>query len=144
VLLITVLLLAAATLVMRYTRLGLAFRASSWSPEIAAAYGVNVGLVRFCSAAAAAALAGLAGVFAAVLAGSVSPFLGSAAGLKGIVAMLIGGAGNLPGAVIGGLSIGVIEALSGQVVSGSTSQVVSYAVLFLVMVARPSGLMKER
>lgn len=136
------LIVAAGT--MRFTSVGLAFRAASWAPGLANAYGVNVPSVRLVSAAGAGALAGLAGVFVALLGGSVDPTLGASVGLTGIVAMLIGGAGNLVGAVFGGLAVGVIESLSGQFVSTSLSQAVSYAVLFLVMVVRPSGLMRER
>jgi branched-chain amino acid transport system permease protein len=99
--------------------------------------------VRFGAALVAALFIGLAGVFIGLMAGSVSPLMGAAAGLKGMVAMLIGGAGNLPGAVVGGLAVGVIESVSAQYVSSSFSGAAAFAVLFLVMVLKPSGLMKE-
>lgn len=146
--LITVCVIAALItplmLVMRYSRLGLAFRATSWAPDLANSYGVNVRAIRLLSAAAAAVSASLAGIFAVLNDGSVSPALGAHAGLTGLVAMLIGGAGNLPGAVVGGLSIGIIEAASGVFISSAAAQAVSYGVLFFIMVFKPSGLMKER
>lgn len=138
------LLLIAVSCIMKWTSLGLAFRAASWSPDLAQAYGVNVSLVRFASASAAAIAAGFAGTFAVLTDGSVSPTLGAGIALTGLVAMLIGGAGNLVGSVFGGLLVGLIEAMSGLFVSGSISHAISFLMLFLVMVVKPSGLMKER
>lgn len=128
----------------RFTSLGLAFRASAWEPELAVAYGVNVRRVRLLSAGAASVAAGLAGACAAVLAGSVSPYLGAAAGLNGLVAMLIGGAGNAVGAIIGGLLVGLLAALAAVFISSSMQGVVSLGMLFLIMVVKPAGLMRER
>ncbi len=139
---VTGVLLVAAGATMRYTRIGLAFRASAAAPDLAEAYGVGVGSVRRGAAVVAGAGVGLAGVFGAVLAGSVSPFFGAAMGLNGIVAMLIGGAGNLSGAVFGGVLIGVLESVSSQYMAGSSAQIVSYSLLFFVMIVRPTGLMK--
>ena len=88
-------------------------------------------------------LIGLAGVFIALTAGSVGPLLGATAGLKGMVAMLIGGAGNLPGAVVGGLAVGLVESVSLQYTTSALSGAIAFAVLFALMVLKPSGLMKE-
>lgn len=128
----------------RQTTIGLAFRASSWSPEIASAYGISTEKVRLGSAVAASFSIGLAGVLTGVLAGSVSPFMGEATGLKGLVAMLLGGAGNLVGALAAGLLIGVLESASGLFVSNAMKNVISFGLLFGVMVFKPSGLFKER
>ncbi len=136
-----VLLIAA---IARFTKLGLGFRASAWQPELAQAYGINVRGVRLFSAGAAGVAAGLAGACAGILAGSVSPYAGALTGLNGLVAMLIGGAGNPVGAVLGGLLVGVLQAFGGLFVSSSMQGVISLALLFLVMILRPSGLMKER
>lgn len=126
------------------TRIGLAFRASSWNADIAGAYGVDTERVRVGSAFAAAVAVGLAGVLAGVLAGSVHPYMGEDNGLKGLVAMLLGGAGNLPGALLAGLLVGMLESGAGMFISGALKNVVSYGLLFLVMVVKPSGLLKER
>jgi branched-subunit amino acid ABC-type transport system permease component len=136
--------LVAAGLIARFTTLGLSFRAAAWQPQLAMAYGVNVRWVRLISAGAAGVAAGLAGACAGILAGSVSPFTGAATGLNGLVGMLIGGAGNPVGAVLGGLLVGVLQALGAVFVSSSMQGVISLSLLFLIMILRPSGLMKER
>jgi len=124
--------------------IGLAFRASSWNSDIARAYGVDTERIRLGSAAAAAVAIGLAGVLTGVLAGSVHPYMGEANGLKGMVAMLLGGAGNLVGALLAGLLVGMLESGAGMFVSSAMKNVVSFGLLFLVMVVKPSGLLKER
>jgi branched-chain amino acid transport system permease protein len=126
------------------SRVGLAFRASSWNSDIARAYGINIERVRLGSAFAAAISIGLVGVLTGVLAGSVHPYLGEANGLKGLVAMLLGGAGNLPGALLAGLLVGMLESGAGMFVSSAMKNVVSFGLLFFVMIVKPSGLLKER
>lgn len=144
VLAVALVFVLGAIYLTKRTKVGLAFRASSWSPEIAAAYGISTERVRLGSAIAASFSIGLAGVLTGVLAGSVSPFMGEANGLKGLVAMLLGGAGNLVGALIAGLLIGVLESGSGLFVSSAMKNVISFGLLFCVMVFKPSGLFKER
>lgn len=126
------------------SKVGLAFRASSWNSDIARAYGVNIERVRLGSAFAAAIAVGLVGVLTGVLAGSVHPYLGEANGLKGLVAMLLGGAGNLPGALLAGLLVGMLESGAGMFVSSAMKNVVSFGLLFVVMIVKPSGLLRER
>lgn len=144
VLLVVIAMLAAAMTVLRRSKVGLAFRASSWSPEIAEANGVNIEAVRVWSTVASGVYAGIAGALIGVLAGSVSPFAGFSTGLKGIVAMLVGGAGNPLGAVVGGTLIGVSESMVGGIVSNAIKGVISFGVLLLVMLLRPHGIMQER
>jgi branched-chain amino acid transport system permease protein len=141
---ITLVFVLSAIILTKRSQIGLAFRASSWSPEIASAYGISTERVRLGSAVAASFSIGLAGVLGGVLAGSVSPFMGEANGLKGLVAMLLGGAGNLVGALVAGLLVGVLESGAGLFVSSAMKNVVSFGMLFLVMVFKPSGLFKER
>lgn len=133
-----------ALIIEKRSKVGLAFRSSSWNPEVASAYGVDIERVRMGSAVAASVMIGLAGVLSGVLAGSVNPHMGEGNGLKGLVAMLLGGAGNLPGALLAGLLVGVLEAGAGLYVSSAMRNVVSFGLLFAVMVFRPSGLLKER
>jgi len=140
---VALVLVVAAIVVMRSSRVGLAFRSSAWAPDLAGAYGVNLPAVRLGSAVVSSLLIGLAGVFIALTAGSVGPLLGATAGLKGMVAMLIGGAGNLPGAVVGGLAVGLVESVSLQYTTSALSGAIAFAVLFALMVLKPSGLMKE-
>ena len=142
VLCITFALLASAAIAMKVSKLGLAFRATAAEPQLAEAYGIGVRSVLLGSAASAGVGIGLAGPLGAVQGGSVSPFFGATMGLMGIVAMLLGGAGNPAGAVVGGLLVGIIQSVASQYLSGSMGEVASYSLLLLVMVARPSGLMK--
>lgn len=144
ILLVTVICLFGIAALSRVTTLGLAFRASAWQPALAATYGVDVRRIRLISAGAAGALTGLSGAFTAVLGGSVSPTLGASAGLNGLVGMLIGGAGNPAGAVVGGLTVGGLQSLAGEFAPTSIKGIVSLALLFLILIVRPSGLMRER
>lgn len=130
--------------VFRYTLVGLAFRATSWAPELGSAYGVNTTAVQVGSVLASGIAIGLAGVLTAVLAGSASPFMGTDAGLKGVIAMLVGGAGNVYGAVAGGLLIGILESVAELYVSSAMKTAISFGLLLLVMILRPGGLLKER
>jgi branched-chain amino acid transport system permease protein len=144
VLAITAGALIVCAAVARLTSIGLSFRATAWRPQLASAYGVDTRRVRLISAAAAAAASGLAGGCIAILSGSASPVTGADAGLSGLVAMLIGGAGNPLGAVVGGLTVGLLDSLGGTIFSTSLQSVLSLGLLFIIMISRPSGLMKER
>jgi branched-chain amino acid transport system permease protein len=137
-------LLLLVVAVFRWTRIGLAFRVTSWAPELAPAYGVAVGAVQTGSVVASAVAMGLAGVLSGLLFGSVSAFAGATTGLKGVIAMLMGGAGNVYGALVGGLVVGISESVAELYISSGMKSVVSLALLLVVMVVRPQGLLQER
>jgi branched-chain amino acid transport system permease protein len=129
----------------KYTRLGLAMRATAFDQEAALAQGVSVGAVFALSWAIAGALAALAGMFVGTGAGIDQ---GSAfVALKALPAVILGGLDSIQGAIVGALIIGIFEGLSvtyqGQYLSflgGNFSQVVPYLVMLVVLLVRPYGL----
>lgn len=125
------------------TRLGRAVRAVSENPETAALLGVNVGGVILATVMLASALGGAAGVLVGLSFVSVSAVMGVSYGLKGLAVIILGGLGNVKGAVVGGLVIGVLEALTvayGGPQGAGYKDAVAFGFLFLILVLRPQGL----
>jgi branched-subunit amino acid ABC-type transport system permease component len=140
---VTVVLFAAAILVLRNRRLGVSFRASAWAPHLAEPYGVNVKLVQNSAALAAALLAAVAGVSIACVQQVAGPYLGFDEGLKGIVAMLLGGGASVVGALLGAVTFGMAEAIGQYLIKGAGKDLLSYLLLFGVLLLRPQGLIKS-
>ncbi|MDQ3624132.1 MAG: branched-chain amino acid ABC transporter permease [Verrucomicrobiota bacterium] len=139
------LLIALRFIVMR-TKMGLAMRALSLNPTAAALMGVNINRVIAFTFALGSALAGAGGICFAVLYTKIDPFMGLLPGIKAFIAAVLGGIGNLPGAALGGVLIGVIEAL----VVGYSSTIgipsgyrdaVAFVILILILLFKPSGLL---
>lgn len=115
------------------TRLGTAIRALSESPEAAALMGINVAAMGAAAFLLASAVGGVGGVLIAASHQQVTPYFGLWATMKGLTAMLLGGAGSLPGAVVGGLVLGVVEVLALTYLGGQFRDLVAYALLFAVV-----------
>jgi branched-chain amino acid transport system permease protein len=131
--------------IVRLTSIGLAFRAVSRSPDIALANGINVERVRLGSAAVASGLVGLTGILIGATASSAGPYdaTAQALGLTGLLAMLLGGAGNLAASVLAGLFVGVLDSGTQLFISSDLNTVVSLGLLLVVLVIRPNGLGRE-
>ncbi len=134
-----VLVLALTWLVQR-TRLGRELRAVAESPRAAQVVGVNVDRAIAASFFLSSALGGAAGVLYG-LAYDVHVDMGRSVELKGLAVIIVGGMGSMPGAVIAGIALGVIETLVVAQLGGSFRDVVSFAGLFLILVLRPRGLL---
>ena len=142
----------AMMLLVHRTRLGMAMRATAQNREVAGLMGVNINTVISAAFLIGSALAAIAGVMITSYYGVAQYTMGFMLGLKAFTAAVLGGIGNLGGAVLGGLLLGLIEALgSGYVgdltngVFGSHYQdVFSFIVLVVVLIFRPSGLLGER
>jgi branched-chain amino acid transport system permease protein len=126
------------------TRYGTAMRATPQDREAAGFMGIRVNQVIMVTFLIGSALAGVAGVLAGLLYTQVDFFMGYLAGLKAFTAAVLGGIGNIRGAVLGGLLLGLVEALSTPFINGAYVNVVSFAVLILALLVRPSGLLGER
>jgi branched-chain amino acid transport system permease protein len=145
-LLVMVVLLVLLSWVSRYLMVGLALVGMSEDREAAALRGINVRRLAFLTFAATGLLAGVLGLFVGPKTFAVAT-LGASLALKGFVALAIGGFGSLPGAVIGGLTVGLAEQLAARYLGSEFSNLAVFAILVLVLMIRPAGLfgrVKER
>jgi branched-chain amino acid transport system permease protein len=148
--LFTLLALAVCTVFLWFfvnrTKTGRAMVATSQDPDTARLMGINVDRVIMAAFAVGAGLAAIAGVAHGLRYGNIDPRMGFLAGLKAFTAAVLGGIGNINGAVIGGLVLGVVEAMAttfipGQFGSSAWKDVWAFALLILVLVFRPQGLL---
>lgn len=123
------------------TKWGVAMRAFAEDPESVAVLGVPTRWLSIVTLGIAGALAGLASFLLVLRIGSISPFVGLGTGLIGLAIMTIGGLGSLPGAMVAGLALGVIEALAAYVGFGGYQAAVPWLLLIVVLLVRPQGLL---
>jgi len=135
-----ILMLALIGLV-QWTRLGKAMRAVSFDREAAAMMGIDPDRVIAATFFIGSALAGAAGVMFGLLFSQIYHLMGFLAGLKGFTAAVVGGIGSIPGAMLGGLLVGLVESWARGYLNGNVSDLVVFGVLIGVMLLRPSGLL---
>jgi branched-chain amino acid transport system permease protein len=129
--------------VMR-TRLGRGIRSLAQDPHAAALMGVNVSSVILVTFLVGGLCAGLGGFLYALYFTKASYILGFIPGLKGLTASILGGVGNLPGAVLGGLLLGLMENFGGACLPSQWKDVIGFGALLVVLVVRPQGILGER
>ena len=152
ILVVTVVALASLMFLVNKTRLGRAMRATAENPRVAGLMGVRPDTVISATFVIGAVLAALAGVMYAANYGSVTHTMGFLPGLKAFTAAVFGGIGNLAGAMVGGVLLGLIEsfgagyigALTGGVLGSHYSDIFAFIVLILILTLRPQGLLGER
>lgn len=137
----TLVLLFVLRAVVLHTKTGMAMRALSLNPMAASLMGVNIDAVLSFTFAIGSAMAGAAGVLTSIQQPSIDPLMGINAGLKAFVAAVLGGIGNIPGAALGGVLIGLLEALVVGYVNPTYRDPLVFAVLILVLLFKPSGLL---
>ena len=139
---LAILLMIALTVFVARSRLGKAMRSTSFDREAASMMGIDVDRVISVTFFIGSALAGAAGVMFGLVFGQIYHFMGFIAGLKGFTAAVLGGIGSIPGAMVGGLIVGLAESYAtGYLPQGSTFQnLYVFALLILVILIRPSGL----
>jgi branched-chain amino acid transport system permease protein len=137
------LLMVALTLFVARSKIGKAMRATSFDREAASMMGIDVDRVIASTFFIGSALAGAAGVMFGLVFGQIYHYMGFLAGLKGFTAAVIGGIGSIPGAMLGGLLVGLAESYStGYLPQGSTFQnLYVFALLILIILIRPSGIL---
>ena len=140
ILLLAVIAIALLTWFFYRTSLGLTMRAVASNPTAAAVVGIATGKVRLTSYAIAGALGGLAGVLVTPIT-TLNYDVGVLLGLKGFAAAILGGFGSFPGAIIGGLILGLLESFSAGYISSAYKDVVAFVVLLLVLFVRPKGIL---
>jgi branched-chain amino acid transport system permease protein len=137
----TVVLMILLTLFVQRTQTGKAMRATSFDREAAAMMGIDVDRVIVVTFFIGSALAGAAGVFNGIAYQQVWPYMGFQAGLFAFTAAVVGGIGNLPGAVLGGLLIGLAESFTIGYLSSTFQEAIVFGIHITVMLIRPSGLL---
>lgn len=131
---------AGLYLLLRYSRIGWAFRATAQDREAAAQMGVNVDIVNQAAFGLAAMLGGIGGALIGLYFQTVYPTMSYQAVLKGFAAALLGGLGSIPGAIIGGVSLGLIESYGVALFGSSTRNLFAFVILIGVLIVRPNGL----
>ncbi len=134
-------LMAAFGLLVQRTRLGQAMRTIAFDRRIAALLGVPVDRIYALTFFIAGASAGLAGVLYALSYNSITPFVGDAVSLKGLTVIVLGGMGNVAGAVLGGFIVAALEVFSIALGGSTYRDALTFFLLFLILVIRPQGLL---
>jgi len=128
---------------LQKTKLGKAIRATSQSREVAMVCGVNVQRIHLYAFGMASALAAAGGSLVAVIV-AIQPEMGQVYTFKSFLVIVLGGAGNYPGALLGGMLLGLVEQLSSLFLTTQVSEAVAYVLLVLVLLLRPTGLFGGR
>jgi branched-chain amino acid transport system permease protein len=141
IILSTVLLLIVLHLIVTKTKMGLAMRALSVNPTACSLMGVNNDVVISFTFALGSALAAAAGILVSMDSPSITPMMGNLPGIKAFVAAVLGGIGNIPGAAIGGLIIGVLETLVVGYLRPELRDAIAFAVLIVILLFKPTGIL---
>ncbi|ADL50946.1 branched-chain amino acid ABC transporter permease [Clostridium cellulovorans] len=126
------------------TKIGKAMRASSQDMEAASLMGINVNNTISFTFAVGSALAGISGVLVAISYPSITPYMGVMPGLKSFVAAVLGGIGSIPGSLLGGICIGLLETFSKGYISTKFSDAIVFGVLVAILLIKPSGLLGKK
>ncbi|MDD6135428.1 MAG: branched-chain amino acid ABC transporter permease [Selenomonadaceae bacterium] len=137
---ITTILMIVLTYVVHRTKTGKAMRAASFDTETAQLMGIDSDRIISITFGIGSALAAVAGVLVGVYYNSIDPLMGIMPGLKAFVAAVLGGIGILPGAVVGGLILGIVEAFVSGFVSSTFRDAAAFAILILVLLFKPTGI----
>ncbi|MFO0796399.1 MAG: branched-chain amino acid ABC transporter permease [Gemmataceae bacterium] len=144
VVLVTLPTMAALTVFVRYTALGKAMRATAQNPTAAQLMGINVDRVIAATFALGGALAGVGSVVYSLYFNTVNYQMGFQNGVYAFTAAVLGGIGNIPGAVLGGIMIGLVKTLGGAYIGSEWSEALIFAILVVVLIFRPNGLLGAR
>ena len=137
---VSLVLMGALWVFVQRSKLGKAMRATAQDPEAARMMGVEVDKVIITAFFIGSALAGASGMIFGLYYNFTSFIIGFTAGLRAFTAAVLGGIGNVPGAMVGGVIIGLVEAYSGQFIATEWADVIIFTILVLVLVFRPAGL----
>lgn len=141
ILVVSLLLMVILTYVVHKTKMGKAMRAVSFDTDAARLMGIDVDRVISFTFGIGSALAAAAGVLVGIYYNSIDPLMGIMPGLKAFVAAVLGGIGSIPGAMLGGTILGVIEALVSGFWSSTFRDAVAFGILIIILLWRPTGLL---
>lgn len=139
---ITIALMIGLQVIVRYTKMGKAMRAVAVDEEAAQLMGIDVDRVISFTFALGSSLAGIAGVLVGIFYNSISPTMGVNYGLKAFISAVVGGIGSIPGAMVGGYLIGVLETMVSVLIPGGTmfKEAAVYGLLIVILILLPAGL----
>lgn len=141
ILVVSLALMVLLTYIVHRTKTGKAMRAVSFDTDAARLMGIDVDRIISITFAIGSGLAAAAGVLVGVYYNSIDPLMGIMPGLKAFVAAVLGGIGVIPGAMLGGVILGVIEALVSGFISSTFRDAAAFAILIIILLFRPSGLL---
>ncbi len=141
ILAVTIVLMIALQVIVQKTKLGQAMRAVSVDPDAAQLMGINANTIISFTFLIGSALAGAAGVLVGIYYNSTSPLMGVNIGTKTFVAAVVGGIGSIPGAVLGGLIIGIVETFVSMIGLSTWKDAAVYIILIIILLVKPTGLL---
>ena len=141
ILVVSILLMLTLNFIVKKTKMGKAMRAVSVDSDAAQLMGINVNSTISFTFALGSAMAGAAGVLIGLYYNTMNPLMGMAPGIKASVAAVLGGIGIIPGAAVGGFIIGMLETLSTAIGLSSYKDAVVYAILIVILLVRPAGIL---
>lgn len=144
ILLLSIILMIGLHLFVHKTRLGTAMRATSLSINNAKLMGINTDFIISVTFAIGSALAAAAGILVGIYYDAVYPTMGYTAGMKAFTAAVLGGIGNIPGAMFGGLLLGIVENLGGAYISSRYTDAFAFIILIIVLLVRPTGIFGKK
>ncbi|WP_219837159.1 branched-chain amino acid ABC transporter permease [Paenibacillus sp. R14(2021)] len=140
----SVVLMVALQLFVTKTKAGTAMRATSMSITNASLMGINTNHMISLAFAIGSALAAIAGIMVGIYYNAVYPTMGYLAGISSFTAAVLGGIGSIPGAMLGGILLGLIESLGGAYISTQYQSVISFSILILVLMIKPTGIFGKK
>jgi branched-chain amino acid transport system permease protein len=141
ILIVTTVTMVALTVLIKFTKIGKAMRATQQDQIMARLVGINVDRVISWTFIIGSVLAAIAGVLIGSRTGQINTAIGFMAGIKAFTAAVLGGIGNIPGAVLGGLVLGIAETLGAGYISSAYEDVFAFGLLVLILILRPAGLL---
>lgn len=138
---VSILLMILLNYIVNYTKIGKAMRAVSFDRGAAYLMGINVNVVISFTFAIGSALAAAAGILFASAYPQVEPLMGMMPGLKAFVAAVLGGIGSIPGAMAGGLILGIAETLTKGFISSQLADAIAFGILIIILLVKPAGIM---
>lgn len=139
----SIFLMICLHLLIQKTKIGQAMRATAQDKEVAELMGINIDKIISVTFAIGSALGGAAGVLVGVYFNSVDPMMGFFPGIKGFVAAVLGGIGNMPGAMLGGIILGLVEVF-GAVYMSQYKDAIAFTLLIVILLIKPTGLLGEK
>lgn len=143
-LIVSIVIMIALNLFISKTKMGKSMRAVSEDKQAAELMGISVNRTISITFAIGSGLAAVAGLFFGSTYGFIGPYTGSMPGIKAFVAAVFGGIGSVPGAMVGGILLGIIESLSKAYISTELSDAIVFGVLIVVLLVRPTGLLGKK